>query len=91
MLNFAHCLAAETNVVGAEVAEINPLLEPSSNVAGSATAQLVNYLLRQLATGIKMRKDGEPYTQPNFVNATAIDCGQGQVPKDAKKLIEISS
>lgn len=89
MLNMARRLAAETDMVGAEIAEINPLLDPGSSVAGARTSQLVNYLLRQLATGIKMRKDG--LTSPNFINATAIDGLQGQIPKDTPKQFNFTS
>lgn len=89
MLNMVRRLAAETNMVGAEVAEINPLLEPASSVAGSPTTQLVNYLLRQMATGIKMRKDG--LTEPWYINSTAIDGGQGQIPKDTKRQFDFST
>ncbi len=61
----------------------------NSSVAGSPTTQLVNYLLRQLATGIKMRKDG--LTEPFYINSTAIDGGQGQIPADTKRQFEFST
>ena len=62
-------LCAEANVVGIEIVELNPLADP-----GYTTALNTNRLLREMLTGIAMRKSG--ITQKHFLSPKTADDGR---------------
>lgn len=62
-------LCAETNVVGFELVELNPLADP-----GYTTAQNSDRILRECLTGMAMRKRG--LTQPHYLSPLTVDHGQ---------------
>ena len=59
-------LCAETNIVGFELVEVNPLADP-----GYTTAQNADRILRECLTGIAMRKRG--LTQPHYLSPLTLD------------------
>lgn len=59
-------LCAEKNVVGFELVEVNPLVDP-----GYTTAQNADRILRECLTGIAMRKRG--ITEPHYLSPLTID------------------
>ncbi len=63
-------LGAETNVVGMELVELNPLVDPTY-----VTPLVANRCVREILTGIAMRKAG--ITEKHYLHAHAIDHGQG--------------
>lgn len=65
-------LCAEKNVVGFELVEVNPLVDP-----GYTTAQNADRILRECLTGIAMRKRG--LTEPHYLSPLTIDHGHDKV------------
>ena len=63
-------LGAETNLVGVELVELNPLVDPTY-----VTPLVANRCVREILTGIAMRKKG--ITEPHYLAPEAIDHGQG--------------
>ena len=63
-------LGAETNVVGMELVELNPLVDPTY-----VTPLVANRCVREILTGIAMRKNG--ITEPHYLAPDALDHGQG--------------
>lgn len=61
-------LCAEKNIVGFELVEVNPLVDP-----GYTTAQNADRVLRECLTGIAMRKRG--ITEPHYLSPLTIDHG----------------
>lgn len=61
-------LCAEKNVVGFELVELNPLVDP-----GYTSAQNADRVLQQCLTGIAMRKRG--LTQPHYLSPLTVDHG----------------
>lgn len=59
-------LCAETNVVGFELVEVNPLMDP-----GYTTAQNADRILRECLTGIAMRKKG--LTKAHYLSPLTVD------------------
>jgi agmatinase len=64
-------LGAEKNVVGVELVELNPFADSTY-----ATGLIANRVIREVLTGIAMRKKG--ITEPYYFAEAAIDGGQGQ-------------
>lgn len=62
-------LCAETNVIGFELVEVNPLMDP-----GYTTAQNADRVLRECLTGIAMRKKG--LTKPHYLSPLTVDHGR---------------
>jgi agmatinase len=62
-------LCAEKNVVGFELVEVNPLVDP-----GYTTSQNADRILRECLTGIAMRKQG--LTEPHYLSPLTVDHGQ---------------
>ena len=62
-------LCAETNVVGFELVEVNPLVDP-----GYTTAQNSTRILRECLNGIAMRKRG--LTEEHYLSPLTTDHGQ---------------
>ena len=67
-------LGAETNLVGMELVEVNPLVDPTY-----VTPLVANRCAREMLTGIAMRKKG--ITEPHYLHPEAIDHGQGPYEK----------
>ena len=63
-------LGAETNVVGMELVELNPLVDPTY-----VTPLVANRCVREILTGVAMRRKG--ITEPNYLAPEALDHGQG--------------
>jgi agmatinase len=63
-------LGAETNVVGMELVELNPLVDPTY-----VTALVANRCAREMITGLAMRKAG--ITDPHYLAPETVDHGQG--------------
>jgi agmatinase len=63
-------LGAETNLVGVELVEVNPLVDPTY-----VTPLVANRCAREILTGIAMRKKG--LTQPHYLAPESVDHGQG--------------
>ena len=63
-------LCAETNVVGMEIVELNPLVDPTY-----VTPLVANRIAREMITGVAMRKKG--ITDPHYLAPETIDHGQG--------------
>ena len=63
-------LGAETNLIGVELVELNPLVDPTY-----VTPLVANRCVRELITGIAMRKKG--ITDPHYLHPHAVDHGQG--------------
>ena len=63
-------LGAETNLVGMELVELNPLVDPTY-----VTPLVANRCVREILTGIAMRRKG--ITEPHYLHPDAIDHGQG--------------
>ncbi len=63
-------LCAETNVVGMEIVELNPLVDPTY-----VTPLVANRVAREMITGVAMRKKG--ITDPHYLAPEALDHGQG--------------
>jgi len=63
-------LGAETNLVGMELVELNPLVDPTY-----VTPLVANRCAREILTGIAMRKAG--LTEPHYLAPEAVDHGQG--------------
>ena len=63
-------LGAETNLVGVELVELNPLVDPTY-----VTPLVANRCVREILTGIAMRKKG--ITEPHYLHPDAVDHGQG--------------
>jgi len=61
-------LCAENNVVGFELVELNPLMDP-----GYTTAQNADRIIRECLTGIAMRKKG--LTKPRYLSPLTVDHG----------------
>jgi len=61
-------LCAEKNVVGFELVEMNPLVDP-----GYTSAQNADRILRECLTGIAMRKKG--LTEPHYLSPLTVDHG----------------
>lgn len=61
-------LCAEKNVVGFELVEVNPLVDP-----GFTTSQNADRVLRECLTGLAMRKNG--LTEPHYLSPLTIDHG----------------
>lgn len=64
-------LGAENNLVGVELVELNPLVDPTY-----VTALVANRCARELLTGIAMRARG--ITDPHYLAPEAVDHGQGR-------------
>lgn len=62
-------LGAETNLVGVELVELNPLVDPTY-----VTPLVANRCAREILTGIAMRKQG--LTEPHYLAPEATDHGQ---------------
>lgn len=62
-------LGAETNVVGVELVELNPLVDPTY-----VTPQVANRCAREILTGMAMRHRG--ITNPWYLAPEALDHGQ---------------
>lgn len=65
-------LCAEKNIVGFELVEVNPLVDP-----GYTTAQNADRVLRECLTGIAMRKRG--ITEPHYLSPLTIDHGHDKL------------
>jgi agmatinase len=63
-------LGAETNLVGMELVELNPLVDPTY-----VTPLVANRCVREILTGVAMRRKG--ITEPNYLAPEALDHGQG--------------
>jgi len=63
-------LCAETNVVGMELVELNPLVDPTY-----VTPLVANRCVREMLTGVAMRKKG--LTEKHYLNPDTVDHGQG--------------
>ena len=63
-------LGAETNLVGIEMVELNPLVDPTY-----VTPLLANRCAREMLTGVAMRHQG--ITDPHYLHPHATDHGQG--------------
>ena len=63
-------LCAETNVVGMELVELNPLVDPTYR-----SAQVANRCVREMITGVAMRKKG--ITEKHYLSPDTVDHGQG--------------
>lgn len=63
-------LCAETNVVGFELVEVNPLVDP-----GYTTAQNATRILRECLNGLALRKRG--ITEEHYLSPLTTDHGQG--------------
>lgn len=63
-------LGAETNLVGIELVELNPLVDPTY-----VTPLVANRCARELLTGMAMRKLG--ITEPHYLSPETLDHGQG--------------
>ncbi len=63
-------LGAETNLIGIELVELNPLVDPTY-----VTPLVANRRALELLTGIAMRHQG--ITDPHYLHPDAIDHGQG--------------
>ena len=63
-------LGAENNVVGMELVEVNPLVDPTY-----VTALVANRCAREMVTGVAMRKKG--LTDPHYLSPDTLDHGQG--------------
>lgn len=61
-------LCAEKKIVGFEMVELNPLVDP-----GYTSAQNANRILQECLTGIAMRKNG--ITDPNYLSPLTVDHG----------------
>ena len=61
-------LGAETNVVGAEMVELNPLVDPTY-----VTPLVANRAVREILTGMAMRKTG--LTEPHYLAPETVDHG----------------
>ena len=68
-------LCAESNVVGFELVELNPLADP-----GYTTVLNCNRILRECLTGLAMRKMG--ITEPHYLSPLTVDDGQPSTPPD---------
>lgn len=62
-------LCAESNVVGFELVELNPLIDPTY-----VSAMNANRLVRECLTGVAMRKKG--LTQPHYLSPLTKEHGQ---------------
>ena len=63
-------LCAETNVVGMEIVELNPLVDPTY-----VTPLVANRVAREMITGVAMRKLGR--TEAHYLAPETVDHGQG--------------
>ena len=63
-------LCAETNVVGMEIVELNPLVDPTY-----VTPLVANRVAREMITGVAMRRRG--LTDPHYLAPETLDHGQG--------------
>ena len=63
-------LCAEANVIGMEIVELNPLVDPTY-----LTPLVANRCGREMLTGVAMRKKG--LTDPHYLAAETLDHGQG--------------
>ena len=61
-------LCAETNVIGFELVELSPMLDPTYVSALNA-----NRLLRECMTGVAMRKKG--LTEPHYLSPLTVEHG----------------
>lgn len=71
-------LCAEKKVVGFELVEVNPLVDP-----GYTSAQNADRILRECLTGIAMRKRG--LTSPHYLSPLTIDHGQPAVDQSVEE------
>lgn len=71
-------LCAETDVVGFEMVEVNPLVDP-----GYTTALNAKRLMRECLTGIAMRKQG--LTQEHYLSPLTTDHAQPSAAAKSKK------
>ena len=62
-------LGAETNLVGMELVELNPLVDPTY-----VTPLVANRCVREILTGVAMRRRG--ITEPHYLHPDAVDHGQ---------------
>lgn len=62
-------LGAETNLIGMELVELNPLVDPTY-----VTPLVANRCVREILTGVAMRSVG--ITEPNYLAPEALDHGQ---------------
>jgi agmatinase len=63
-------LGAETNLVGVELVELNPLVDPTY-----VTPLVANRCAREILAGIAVRKKG--ITEPHYLAPETLDHGQG--------------
>jgi formimidoylglutamase len=63
-------LCAEANVVGMEIVELNPLVDPTY-----VTPLVANRVAREMITGVAMRRKG--LTDPHYLAPETVDHGQG--------------
>jgi agmatinase len=63
-------LGAETKLVGMELVELNPLVDPTY-----VTPLVANRCAREILTGVAMHKTG--LTEPHYLHPDAVDHGQG--------------
>lgn len=63
-------LCAEANVVGMEIVELNPLVDPTY-----VTPLVANRIAREMITGVAMRKQG--LTEPHYLAPETLDHGRG--------------
>jgi agmatinase len=70
-------LGAETSLVGMELVELNPLVDPTY-----VTPLVANRCARELLTGIAMRRLG--LTEDHYLSPDALDHGNGIVGWDAE-------
>ena len=64
-------LCAESNVVGFELVELNPLVDPTY-----VSAMNANRVVRECLTGMAMRKKG--LTGKHYLSPLTTDHGQGK-------------
>ena len=69
-LQITRRLCAESNVIGFELVEFNPMADPSKHL----TANNANRIVRECLTGLAMRKLG--ITEPNYLSPLTREHGQ---------------
>jgi agmatinase len=78
-LEITRRLCAESNVVGFEMVELNPLADPSKHLSTNNT----NRVVRECLTGMAMRKKG--LTPKHYLSPLTKEHGQQQTTKKKKQ------
>jgi agmatinase len=78
-LEITRRLCAESNVVGFELVELNPLADPSKHLSTNNA----NRIVRECLTGMAMRKKG--LTQKHYLSPLTKEHGQQQTKKKKRK------